>query len=102
MILSIPPEQCTHHPVDRAFVAHAGEHPPFAWCVECREYVEIDVDYALKFHHDHALEEVFRHKVVSKAGAGAWEAWQAENWATVLQRLADRPRGKAPKLLTPH
>lgn len=102
MVTPIAPEQCTHHPTDRGFVAHAGEHPPFVWCFECREYVEIDVDYALEFWHDHALEEVFRHRVVAKAGAAAWEPWQAANWATVLQRLEGKPRGIFQKLLTPH
>ena len=100
MITPIPTSQCLHQPTDRGFIAHPGEHEPCAWCWECREYVVIDVDYALKFWHDHALEEVFRHRVVAKGGD--WEAWQAANWAEVLRRVSGKPRGSFQKRLTPH
>jgi len=110
----LPAGQCEHRPSDRGWIANnLSVEPPVVWCAECREYIEMDVEHALKFWHNHALESVFEHRVKVKLSfehpewtedllTAAWAEWYADNWTEILRRVADKPRPKFQQLLTPH
>jgi len=117
MILSmtfLPAGQCEHRPSDRGWIANnLSVEPPVVWCAECREYIEMDVEHALKFWHNHALESVFEHRVKVKLSVehpdwsdpfldSEWEKWKLANWDEILKRVANQPRPKFQQLLTPH